>query len=159
VFSWALPACPVFGCGRGKTGIVAQTIESAGGLVWRVSGPRRAVEVLVVHRREHRDWALPKGRLDGDETSLQCALREVLEETGHVCAVGAELPEVCYTDRKGRQRRVRYWSMVARRGRFRPNREIDEVRWLPVELVAEQLSSPHDRHVFDAWREELARVA
>lgn len=50
-------------------------IQAAGGLVKNKAG-----EVLLIFRRGK--WDLPKGKLDENETLLECALREVKEETG-----------------------------------------------------------------------------
>jgi 8-oxo-dGTP pyrophosphatase MutT (NUDIX family) len=118
-------------------------IEAAGGVVWRTTR-RHVREVLVVHRPRRQDWSLPKGKRRRNETALECALREVREETGLRCTAHDELPEVRYTDRRGRARRVRYWSMQAVRGEFRPNDEVDEVRWTPLGRVGELLTYEHD---------------
>ena len=32
--------------------------------------------------KHHDRWDLPKGHVDGNETDLECALRELVEETG-----------------------------------------------------------------------------
>ena len=118
-------------------------IEAAGGVIWREATPHR-VEILVVHRPRYADWSLPKGKLKRGETALQCALREVREETGLLCLVGPELSTAYYVDRKLRDKRVRYWAMQARSGRFRRNREVDEVRWLLLDEANEMLSYDHD---------------
>ncbi|MGD9701809.1 MAG: NUDIX hydrolase [Acidimicrobiia bacterium] len=116
-------------------------IEAAGGVVWRMT---RRHEVLVVHRPHRQDWSLPKGKRRRRESALECALREVHEETGLRCAAGDELAEVRYTDRRGRGRRVRYWAMQAVHGQFCPNDEVDEVRWVPLGRVGELLTHEHD---------------
>jgi 8-oxo-dGTP diphosphatase len=120
-------------------------IEAAGGVLWRRN--RARVDVLLVHRPGHDDWSLPKGKRRPRESALDCALREVREETGFACEVGAELPETRYRDRKGRPKRVRYWSMQPTAGEFAPNGEVDEVRWLRLERVAEWLTYEHDLEV------------
>jgi 8-oxo-dGTP pyrophosphatase MutT (NUDIX family) len=51
------------------------TIVAAGGLVLNEKG-----ELLMIYRRGK--WDLPKGKLDDGEAIPQCALREVMEETG-----------------------------------------------------------------------------
>jgi hypothetical protein len=59
------------------------------------------------------------------------------------------LPELRYRDRRGRDRRgrdrrVRYWTMRERDGQFRPNKEIDQIRWLRTDIVDELLTSARD---------------
>lgn len=125
-------------------------VRAGGGVVWRRdgSGP---VEILVVHRPRYDDWSLPKGKCDPGESDEECALREVREESGFTCRLGAELPSTRYKDSKGRDKVVRYWSMepVSDAG-FTPNAEIDEIRWLPLAEALAQLSYGHDRPVVEA---------
>jgi 8-oxo-dGTP diphosphatase len=122
------------------------TVEAAGGLVWR-PGAGDGVEVLVVHRPKYDDWTLPKGKLDPGETHAEAAAREVLEETGFRCRLGAELATTSYRDRFGRPKRVRYWDMQVTDGAFIPNREVDEIRWVGLETAAAILTYPRDREV------------
>jgi 8-oxo-dGTP diphosphatase len=103
----------------------------------------------VVHRPRYDDWSLPKGKVDPGETDEKGALREVEEETGVRCTLGPELAAACYRDRKGRPKQVRYWLMEpVERGelpRFRPNHEIDELRWCSAADAGKLLSHEHDR--------------
>jgi len=117
--------------------------------VWR-KGPKDEVHVLVVHRPRYDDWSLPKGKLEPGESHLDGALREVHEETGLTCIAGRQLAETRYRDRKGRRKRVRYWSMVPVRGSFSPNREVDHVRWLSVPDAVNLLTYEHDRRMVKA---------
>jgi 8-oxo-dGTP diphosphatase len=126
-------------------------IEGAGGVVWRAATSARP-EVLVVHRPQRLDWSLPKGKLRSRETALQCALREVNEETGYRCRAGHELDEARFRDRKGRLRRVRFWSMQTESGSFRPSREVDEIRWVTWDELAAVLSYEHDLAVLASLR-------
>jgi bis(5'-nucleosidyl)-tetraphosphatase len=41
----------------------------------------RPIESFLLMKHPHR-WDLPKGHVDEGETELQCALRELAEETG-----------------------------------------------------------------------------
>ena len=127
-------------------------IEAAGGVVWR-RGSKGALKVLLVHRDRYDDWSFPKGKLDPGETHRHAALREVEEETGLRCKTGDELPEVRYHDRKGRPKRVRYWSMEPVDGAFAPNDEVDEVRWLSLDEARDALTYAHDLTVLDGLRE------
>jgi 8-oxo-dGTP pyrophosphatase MutT (NUDIX family) len=129
-----------------------EVIEAAGGLVWR-RGDDGGIEILIVHRPKYDDWTLPKGKLDPGEDHVQAALREVEEETGLRPVLGPELPSTEYDDRFGRPKRVRYWAMEAVGGRFEPNREVDEVRWLPPGRARQMLSYDRDGEVLDAFSE------
>ncbi|MGH9084401.1 MAG: NUDIX domain-containing protein, partial [Acidimicrobiales bacterium] len=80
------------------------------------------------------------------------------EETGLRCRIGQELHEVRYRDRKGRAKRVRYWAMEPVDGAFRPNAEVDEVRWVGAESVSVVLSYPWDASVVADLCEVLSPV-
>lgn len=41
--------------------------------------------IVIVHRPLYEDWSLPKGKLRGEESGLDCAVSEVFEETGLWC--------------------------------------------------------------------------
>ncbi len=124
------------------------TVQAAGGAVWRRLSD--VVEIVVVHRPRYDDWSLPKGKLAGSEDHIAAALREVEEETGLRCAPGPELPPSSYRDRHDRPKVVRYWAMTPIDGRFRPSREVDEMRWLPTSDAAALLSYERDRTVLEA---------
>ena len=119
-------------------------MPAAGGVVWRPS-PEGGIEVAVAHRPRYDDWSLPKGKLDPDETFEAAALREVEEETGVVARLAEELAPVRYRDDKGREKLVRYWLMdVVDEGRFTPNDEVDEIRWLEPGAAGALLSYGRD---------------
>jgi 8-oxo-dGTP diphosphatase len=113
-------------------------VKAAGGLV------RRDGRVAIAHRPRYDDWSFPKGKLDPGESWEQAALREVEEEIGLRCRLGAELPAVAYAVEHGRKV-VRYWLMEPESGEFAPNEEVDEVRWLSPAEAEELLTYDHDR--------------
>jgi 8-oxo-dGTP pyrophosphatase MutT (NUDIX family) len=123
-------------------------IHAAGAVLWR---PRSGgqVEVAVVHRPHHRDWSLPKGKVDPGESDEHAALREVEEETGVRPRLGPELGVARYRDGRGRPKQVRYWLMEPadpdERPKFQPNHEIDELRWCSAADTGKLLSYEHDR--------------
>lgn len=68
------------GKARGRAARPRARIEtSAGGVVFRRVG--KGLQFLLI-RDPYENWGLPKGHLEGDETPLEAALREVAEETG-----------------------------------------------------------------------------
>lgn len=121
-------------------------IRAAGGVVLDPDG-----RVLVVHRPRYDDWSLPKGKLDDGETFEQAALREVEEETGWRCELGAELDPVFY-EVKGRLKEVRYWVMrpVSEAPPEERDDEVDELVWLDAAEAAARMSYPHDAELVRA---------
>jgi len=120
-------------------------IQAAGGLVVRRQSGN--LEIAVVHRPVHRDWSFPKGKLEPGETFEQAARREVLEETGMTCRLVRFIGHTEYVDRKGRPKAVAYWVMAPETGSFRPNGEVDELRWVTLEGATRLLSYPRDREL------------
>jgi 8-oxo-dGTP diphosphatase len=127
----------------------SDVVRAAGGAVWR-KDPGGGLDVVLVHRSAYDDWSLPKGKVDGDETDEQAALREVEEETGLVCRMGPELPETHYHDRHDRPKAVRYWAMTPESGEPEGHHEVDEALWLPLDEARQRLSYARDRDVLDA---------
>jgi 8-oxo-dGTP diphosphatase len=118
-------------------------VKAAGGVLVRDDDGK--LEVALIHRPRYDDWSLPKGKLEEGESFKEGALREVEEETGFVCDLGRELSSTEYRDRKGRPKIVRYWQMTPRKGKFRVNDEVDELRWVPIKKAADLLDYDHDR--------------
>jgi 8-oxo-(d)GTP phosphatase len=133
-------------------------VIAAGAVVVRkgVDGP----EVLLVHRPKYDDWSFPKGKVDLGEHVVATAVREVAEETGLDIRLGPPLGTQRYTVRNGQPRTkdVHYWVGRVVGGddvaSYRPNDEVDEVVWVPLEDATGRLTYAYDRTTLD----ELAAV-
>jgi polyphosphate kinase len=119
-------------------------VMAAGGIVHR-RGDEGAREVLVAHRPRYDDWSFPKGKLTGEESEAEAALREVREETGYNCELGPEIGAIEYLDPSDRRKIVRYWAMNVIDGAFASNDEVDEVRWVDVDSALDSLTYDRDR--------------
>ncbi len=119
-----------------------EEVRAAGGVILRDG------KICLAHRPRYDDWSLPKGKLDPGETFERAALREVEEEVQLRCVLDEELPSARYRDNKGRSKLVRWWRMsIVEDLGFRPNEEVDEVRWLKPKKALELLSYQHDREL------------
>ena len=125
-------------------------VRAAGGVPVRET--RDGLEVRVVHRASYGDWTFPKGKLEAGETDEECALREVLEETGLVCALEDELPSTAYRDGRGRPKVVRYWRLGVVGGSLRYDHEVDDARWVEPDEARGLLTYARDLAVLDALR-------
>jgi len=128
--------------------------------VWRRAGDD--VQVLVIHRTQHKDFSLPKGKLDPGETLPQAAVREVLEETGLRVALGTPLGAVEYPIPSGRTKEVHYWAAEATKkaiaaSTFVPNKEVDGLDWLPIPAARALLTYASDIDVLQLFADQLAR--
>lgn len=124
-------------------------ILAAGCVLWRPAETGRGIEIALVHRPKYADWSHPKGKLKRGETIRECALREVLEETGHRCELGPRLPTVHY-EVNGQPKEVAYWAARALGGAFTPSREVDALLWLPPAAARARLTQARDRELVDA---------
>lgn len=115
---------------------------------------------MVVHRPAPRDdWSLPKGKLETAERHRDAARREVHEETGLRCSLGDRLIEIRYRTPRGEDKRVRWWAMtVEADDGFRPGRETDVRRWVPLRDIDGTLTWDTDRRVVEAFRERLGQA-
>ena len=125
-----------------------QVVRAAGGIVVRSDGD--AEQVLLVHRPRYDDWSFPKGKLSDGELEETAALREVEEETGLRCRLDRHVGAVTYTDRMGRPKIVRYWTMTPLDGAFEPGDEVDAVRWLSAPDALDVLTYVHDRDLLES---------
>jgi 8-oxo-dGTP diphosphatase len=125
-------------------------VLAAGAVVWKlVDGKAR---VLLVHRTQHKDISLPKGKVDPGETLPHTAVREIAEETGFDVVLGAPLGTVEYTMPNGKEKVVHYWSAevdpgAAERHSYEANGEIRALEWVLASKAAKRLSYEHDADV------------
>lgn len=136
-----------------------RVILAAGAVVWRRAPNGPGLEVLVVHRPRYDDWSFPKGKRDRGEELPVTAVREVAEETGVSIRLGLPLMTVTYRVSRG-HKTVHYWvGHVVDEGSFAPDDEVDEIRWVGLETVAEILTYDFDLDVLKSFREVQALKA
>jgi len=136
-------------------------VLAAGAVCWREGADGR-VEILLVHRTQHRDTSLPKGKVDPGETLPETAVREIAEETGLLVGLGTPLGVVRYKLPSGRPKEVSYWAaevgeLAIANSTFESNDEIERLSWVTIPAAREQLSYPHDIDIVDRF-DELHRL-
>ena len=129
-------------------------IRAAGALLWRDNSDL-SIEVALIHRPRYDDWSLPKGKLEMGETALQCAYREVQEETGIRATFTRQLGTVEYEE-SGQEKRVKYWAAhcALTNSEFVPNEEVDQMRWLSPSQALEQATHDSDKSIIEKFMSE-----
>jgi len=62
--------------------------------------------IVFVSSARKKEWILPKGGWESDETMEESALRETYEEAGMLGILGSRLSDVCFETRKAKKRRL-----------------------------------------------------
>lgn len=127
-------------------------ILAAGAVVWR-TGVNGEVEVVVIHRPQYDDWTLPKGKVEGSETLMACAYREVREETGLKTRLGPYLGDTFY-EVNGVPKVVRYWSALALSDDYKSfdRSEVDRLEWLGIEEALTLITIKDDRRILKKFK-------
>ena len=128
-------------------------IIAGGGVVWRPA-KKNKVEILLVHRPNYRDWTFPKGKQDAGESIRMTARREVAEETNLHCRLGPFLGIVEYETGRGNPKDVHMWAMPLAHGSFKPNSEVDQIKWVDSTKVTKFLTYRRDREFYDSLGDE-----
>ena len=124
-------------------------IRAAGALLWRENQDLE-VEIALIHRPRYDDWSLPKGKIEVGETTLQCAYRELIEETGIRAAFTRQLGSVEYEE-SGQRKRVVFWAAQCSlsASTFIANEEVDQLLWLSVEDALAKATHGSDREMIE----------
>lgn len=98
--------------------------------------------VALVYRENKKDYSFPKGRMEGNETIKECAIRETEEETLRKCVLLEEEP--IYIERyiSPSNEDVSLYYYLAKDG-GKSNNICDDTHptyWLPFEEVYDKLS-------------------
>jgi ADP-ribose pyrophosphatase YjhB (NUDIX family) len=123
---------------------------SAGGVVRRDG---KLLLVKVTNLKGEQVWTFPKGHLEGKETPLQAALREVEEETGWRCRSKGKLMTVAYKfQRQGRlvDKKVDWFLMEPQEKTGEPDAvEVLETAWVADSDAASKLAYPSDHRLLE----------
>ena len=126
--------------------------KSCGAIVYRRFHGN--IEILLIKHINSGHWSFPKGHVEGDETELETARREIKEETGLDVILDQTFREtVSYSPRRDTQKIVVYFLALARNYDFVPQEEeIAEIRWVDIVRAARMLTYENDKTIVNKAR-------
>jgi 8-oxo-dGTP diphosphatase len=110
--------------------------------------------LLIKRSREPGEgkWAIPGGRIEDDETAIECMKREMKEETG----IDIEIISMVglYSDPRRDPRKIIAASYLVKRtgGSLRAGDDAGEAKWFDLDSLPE-LAFDHAKIVSDALRQ------
>jgi len=136
-----------------------ETSIAAGCVVIR-SG-RTEPEVLLIWTKRYPDPTLPKGQVETGESILECALREVKEETGYLVEAVSTVPIVLETVLDKHPpivHKTTHWFLARVRGGSSNERTekslITRVGWLPVPEAMNQMRRTDEIQALERYMEQ-----
>ena len=126
--------------------------KSCGAIVYRRFHGN--IEILLIKHINSGHWSFPKGHVEGDETELETARREIKEETGLDVILDQTFREtVSYSPKRDTQKIVVYFLALARNYDFVPQEEeIAEIRWVDIVRAARMLTYENDKTIVNKAR-------
>ena len=126
--------------------------KSCGAIVYRRFHGN--IEILLIKHINSGHWSFPKGHVEGDETELETARREIKEETGLDVILDQTFREtVSYSPKRDTQKVVVYFLALARHYDFVPQEEeIAEIRWVDIVRATRMLTYENDKTIVNKAR-------
>jgi len=121
--------------------------KSCGAIVYRKYHGN--TEILLIKHINSGHWSFPKGHVEGDETEVETAKREILEETGIEVNLDPTFREtVTYSPKKDTQKVVVYFIARAKNTDYVPQEdEIAEIKWVEIDRAGSVLAYDNDRSI------------
>ncbi len=121
--------------------------KSCGAIVFRKFHGN--VEILLIKHANGGHWSFPKGHVEKDETELETAKREIMEETGITVMLDQTFREVVtYYPKRESKKEVVYFIGKALNVDCVPQlEEISEVKWVQLESSYAILTYENDRQL------------
>ena len=126
--------------------------KSCGAIVYRRFHGN--IEILLIKHINSGHWSFPKGHVEGDETELETARREIKEETGLDVILDQTFREtISYSPKRDTQKVVVYFLALARNYDFVPQEEeIAEIRWVDILRATRMLTYENDKTIVNKAR-------
>lgn len=126
--------------------------KSCGAIVYRGSGDE--LEILLLRHKNGGHWSFPKGHVEGDETEVETAYREILEET----SISTEIDTgfryaTSYSPKRGVMKDVIYFAARASKDSVavKQEEEIVDLRWMSMDEAVQNITFKNDSNMLEQF--------
>ena len=132
--------------------------KSCGAIVYRKSHGN--IEILLIKHVNSGHWSFPKGHVEGNETELETARREIMEETGVDVILDPTFREtVSYSPKRDTQKIVVYFLAKAKNVDYVPQvEEISDIRWVDIVYATNILTYENDKTIVTKARAAIKEM-
>lgn len=129
--------------------------KSCGAIVYRRFHGN--IEILLIKHINSGHWSFPKGHVEPNETEIETAKREILEETGLDVIIDPTFREtVTFSPKRDTQKVVVYFLARAKKYDFKPQEEeIAEIRWVDIVYATNILTYENDKTIVNKARASI----
>ncbi len=129
--------------------------KSCGAIVYRKFHGN--TEILLIKHVNSGHWSFPKGHVEGAETEVETAQREIMEETGLDVIIDPTFREtVSYSPKRDTQKIVVYFLAKAKYYNYVPQaEEIADIRWVDIMHAANILTYENDKTIVNKARASI----
>lgn len=125
-------------------------VVAAGGIVVRQGD--KGTEVLLIQKKGSGVWTLPKGHLEEGEKLEDCAVREILEETGLKVRLKGKAGQISYSYQRDGfllYETVHYFvaEPLGSEEAFPDFHEVEQVAWCSLDEANQKLTYPNEREL------------
>ena len=131
--------------------------KSCGAIVYRKN--RSQIELLLIKNRYGGHWSFPKGHVEGQETEIQTALREVKEETGLDINIQKGFRQMVeYYPKPNIRKQVVYFLGEAKTAQFkRQEEEISRIIWTEIHKAYHMVTFKNNRDLISIAMQNLQK--
>lgn len=139
--------------------VFMQFEKSCGAVVYRKYHGN--IEILLIKHVNSGHWSFPKGHVEDDETEIETAKREIMEETSIEVMIDPTFREtVSYSPKKDVQKEVVYFIARARNTNFTLQQaEVCDARWIDINYASNVLTYDNDKKIVNKAKNVIKKDA
>lgn len=133
--------------------------KSCGAVVYRKYHGN--TEILLIKHVNSGHWSFPKGHVEADETEVETAKREIMEETSIEALIDSTFREtVSYSPKKDVQKEVVYFIAKAKNTNFVLQKsEVSEAKWVDINYAYNILTYDNDKNIVNKAKVAIKKDA